>query len=334
MEKYVITPTDNLHSKDGAVFPRFNVAHFLKRCGYEKIPLNMFNGHEPGSKNYQDIINSYPANSLIVHQIPTYCGQLFDYSFPRSLKSKGNINVALVHDVDTLRGFNDDINDIVNTFNQYDLLVVASQRLIDYLVKHGIQTKIISRGPWDYFSKTISNSKPEAAFPVINYAGNLTSKKAGFLEGISLKIGFPVNVWGQANPPEPISVNGYTYMGSSEPDQLNIKRGWGLVWDGAKEPGNFYHDYQYYNWAAKIGLYLRNALPLIVDEKANSAEYVLDKNIGITINKLEDIKKINDLTDYDLNNIRTNTYYESKKIADGYYDQEMAANIEKVFNIV
>ena len=334
MKKYVVAPTDNLYSKDGAVFPRANVAHFLKRCGYQKILLNMFNGHEPGSQDYYDNVDRFPSNSLIVHQIPTYCGQLFDYSFPKSLKSKGNINVALVHDVDNLRGFSDDIKDIVNTFNQYDLIVVASQRLIDYLLKHGLTTRVISRGPWDYFSKYISNSKPEAAFPVINYAGNLTSKKAGFLEGISLKIGFPVNVWGQANPPEPIYVNGYTYMGSCDPEKLNIKRGWGLVWDGAKEPGNFYHDYQYYNWAAKIGLYLRNALPLIVDESANSAKFVQEKGIGIVIHELEDIKKINDISEYNLNIIRSNTYYESKKISSGYYDQQMAKNIEQVFNIV
>lgn len=141
----------------------------------------MYGRIEVGSDSYKDVVkelDQVEQGDLVIQQVPSYCSNEFDTYLSRYIIETGAYSVALVHDVDTLRGFYPNFDSERIVFNSYDLLVVASDKLKKYLIDSGITTKIIIRGPWDYLQNL-----PYRNHKIINniyYAGNLSKRKAGF----------------------------------------------------------------------------------------------------------------------------------------------------------
>lgn len=334
MKKYITSPNSNQFSYDGAVKPRLDTANTLVSLGYEKISFNMYGRIETGSKEYKEItkqLDSLKKGDLVVQQVPSYCSNEFDTYLSRYIIETGAYSVALVHDVDTLRGFYPNFDSERIVFNSYDLLVVASDKLKKYLIDSGITTKIIIRGPWDYLQNL-----PYRNHRIINniyYAGNLSKRKAGFLETFNKNTGLIVTVCGKINNSKDyIDTSLVDYLGSVNPNSISFSDGWGLIWDNEEDTSdNFYHTYQEYNWPAKLSVYLRSGIPVIVSKKAQTYSYVKDNHLGVGIDDIKDIPDVlESLSDEEKDKIGNSCLLESKKIGKGYYTKQMSENIIKL----
>lgn len=334
MQKFILIPRKEQYSTDGAVKPRNDVFTYLRDVGYKSIEMTMFHHIDPYTDEYNALIGKILLKSnsgdLIINQVPTYCGDSFDKSIGTDLRDKELVPVALVHDVDALR-FGSNIEDFIDVLNSYDVIVVASNKIKSYLQENGLVVpEVIIRGPWDYYSNIININKVSKVDKVLNYAGNLTNEKSGFLYDFLEKYHLPINVWGTANPPsDSLTIKGFSYKGKVDPDKLNINQGWGLIWDENTSGGGSYHKYQEYNWPAKLSLYLRNGVPVIVNSKSNMAKFVKDNGIGITIDSLSVLKStLDSLSEEESIEICNNANILAEAIADGKYDYEMDANID------
>lgn len=338
MKKYITSPNDNQFSYDGAVKPRLDTANVLQSLGYKRINFNMYGKIETDSEEYNKVIKSFDNLSkgdLVVQQVPSYCSNEFDIYLSRHIIEKGAYSVALVHDIDTLRGFYPNFDSERVIFNSYNLLVVASDKLKDYLIKSGIKTKIITRGPWDYLQ----------GFPYrqhkfsknIYYAGNLSKRKSGFLESFNKNTNLNITVCGRIDKgsKDYIDPNTVDYFGPVSPDRLSFSDGWGLIWDNENDDSdNYYHTYQEYNWPAKLSVYLRSGIPVIVSKKAQTYSYIKDNHLGIGIDNIKDISIcLNKLSDNDKMLIMRSCFQEANKIGNGYYAKQMSSNILKELDI-
>lgn len=337
MKKYITSPNSNQFSYDGAVKPRLDTANTLSSLGYKKINFNMYGIIEAGSDSYKDVVkelDQLEQGDLVIQQVPSYCSNEFDTYISRYIIDKGVYSVALIHDVDTLRGFYPNFDSERIVFNSYDLLVVASDKIKKYLIDSGITTKIIIRGPWDYLQKLpyrkhqISNN--------IYYAGNLSKRKAGFLETFNKNTGLVVTVCGNINNSKDyIDTSLVDYLGPVNPNSISFSDGWGLIWDNEEDNSdNFYHTYQEYNWPAKLSVYLRSGIPVILSKKAQAYRYIKDNHLGVGIDDIKDIPNVlASLSESDKKTISSNCFLESKKIGNGYYTKQMSENISKELNI-
>lgn len=80
------------------------------------------------------------------------------------------------------------------------------------------------------------------------------------------------------------------YLGPVNPNSISFSDGWGLIWDNEDDNSdNFYHTYQEYNWPAKLSVYLRSGIPVIVSKKAQTYSYIKDNHLGIGIDDIKDI---------------------------------------------
>lgn len=337
MRKYITSPNSNQFSYDGAVKPRLDTANTLVSLGYEKINFSMYGRIETGSKEYKEVtkqLDSLEKGDLVIQQVPSYCSNEFDTYISRYIIEKGAYSVALVHDVDTLRGFYPNFDSERIVFNSYDLLVVASDKLKKYLIDSGITTKIIVRGPWDYLQDL-----PYRNHKIINniyYAGNLSKRKSGFLETFNKNAGLVVTVCGKINNSKDyIDKSSVDYLGPVNPNSISFSAGWGLIWDNEEDNSdNFYHTYQEYNWPAKLSVYLRSGIPVIVSKKAQTYSYVKDNHLGIGIDDIKDIPDVlEELSEEEKDIISNSCFLVSKKIGKGYYTKQMSENILKELNI-
>jgi len=338
LKKYITSPNSNQFSYDGAVKPRLDTADTLSTLGYEKINFNMYGRIEVNSDRYKDVVkelDQVEQGDLVIQQVPSYCSNEFDTYISRYIIDKGAYSVALVHDIDTLRGFYPNFDSERVVFNSYDLLVVASDKLKKYLKDSGITTKIITRGPWDYLQNI-----PYRDHKITNniyYAGNLSKRKAGFLETFNKNTGLRITVCGNVNngSKDYIDTSCVDYFGPVSPNSISFSEGWGLIWDNEDDSSdNFYHTYQEYNWPAKLSVYLRSGIPIIVSKKAQTYSYVKDNHLGIGIDDIKDIPNVlESLSESDKKIIINSCFLVSKKIGNGYYTKQMSENIIKELNI-
>lgn len=297
----------------------------------------MYGRIEVGSDSYKDVVkelDQVEQGDLVIQQVPSYCSNEFDTYLSRYIIETGAYSVALVHDVDTLRGFYPNFDSERIVFNSYDLLVVASDKLKKYLIDSGITTKIIIRGPWDYLQNL-----PYRNHKIINniyYAGNLSKRKAGFLETFKKNTGLVVTVCGNiTNNKDYIDTSLVDYLGPVNPNSISFSDGWGLIWDNEDDNSdNFYHTYQEYNWPAKLSVYLRSGIPVIVSKKAQTYSYIKDNHLGIGIDDIKDIPIcLNKLSENDKMLIMSSCFQEANKIGNGYYAKQMSNNILKELDI-
>lgn len=340
MNKFVATPYKNLISYDGAVLPRYQIARFAKEIGYEPIEVPAYHQVDPDTPEWDslmDRIRTIPNGSLFIHQLPAYASEKCEQAVIDLLHSKNCIVAAYIHDIDYLRDFDDTFR-LKDLFNSLDVVMVASQPVIDFLKDQGVTSKLIISGMWDYHADNINGNKLNNLGLSINYAGNLFKPKAGFLKPLSEISDYPINVWGYLDS-HTINLNemDVNYKGKTNSPDLNIPDGWGLIWDDNEDLANSgYNKYQKYNWAYKLALYLRNGLPIIVRKNTNMGDYIEKHNLGATISSLDDINYVIDsvlVNQHNFELIKKQCYNYSKLLDEGFFIKSALRKVENIARV-
>jgi hypothetical protein len=158
----------------------------------------------------------------------------------------------------------------------------------------------------------------------IVFAGNL--QKSGFLEQLHL--------WLEKNPSLFINLYGphvtdgmlidkrVSYKGVHPPYSLPdlVEGSFGLIWDGdgVEQPSGSLGHYMQFISHHKLSLYIVSNLPVIVHEKAGSANLVKKFNFGFTVSSLFEIEsKISKLSETDYQQMVHNTHDLAREITAG-----------------
>ncbi len=250
--------------------------------------------------------------------------------FIQLLKKKGTRVIYIVHDIPSLRFKNEkaEKNDI-EMLNLADVLVVHNDAMRQVLKKKGITTKMTCLTLFDYYTNdaiipesTLINNKNNIAF-----AGNLSKSEflSSWLELNNLN-DIHIRLYGFKPNVDFSKYRNFDYICAFKPENVSkITAGWGLVWDGnsTETCSGALGEYLRLNTSHKFSLYLVCGMPLIVWTNSSLAQWVIDNNVGITIDNLNQIEtKISTISVEDYKIMVRNIYHIASNLRKGYYLKE------------
>lgn len=242
-------------------------------------------------KNDSFFVVQYPANLSF---------------FYRLISRKKCYKVAVIHDLESLRGFMD-VQTEISILNSFDVVISHNNRMTSYLEEKGLNTKVINLQIFDYLLPNGLSVSDKYNMKEIAFAGNL--QKSEFLcelkslNDLTFNIyGIPKNIGDSLNNESNIN-----YKGAFPAEKLieEIQGGWGLVWDGNSIDtcNGINGEYMKYNCPHKVSMYIISERPIIIWKEAAMSKFVKDNNLGIVIKSLSDLPSI-------INKISVNEYEE------------------------
>ncbi|MCI1922067.1 MAG: galactofuranosyltransferase [Liquorilactobacillus nagelii] len=253
--------------------------------------------------------------------------------------SAGKI-VIVVHDIESLRTFNKkraiSLNYVKSKFeikmlNMADSLIVHNDFMKKKMMLMGFKPEMISIKIFDYLNshelcKTFYYNHD------ICFAGELS--KSVFLRNLNLK-NHSLSVFG----PNPLSKypENVNYRGEYKPEELplHLNQSFGVVWDGisTKTCEGIVGNYLKYNNPHKTSLYLSCGVPVIVWSKAAIASFVVNNNLGFSIDSLDNLDDLLDSISYDeYVVVRKNCLNISNKIRNGFFIKKAIKEISNKIN--
>ena len=306
---------------------RNDVEVIFNRLGYAPLKVRVEDWYKMNVLNAQ--IHKYRAllrafkrlkkNDAIVIQFPLLHHSLFINSLLKSLKNRGVNIYLLIHDLETLRFVNDKTLPFrmrlrmklmeSDTFHSVTGIIAHNPIMKSVLVDKGVEAdKIVSLGIFDYLIPNI-------------VAGNLAQEKAGYLYSLPEEPAY--NLYGVGFD-ESRALANETYFGSFLPDELPaaLEGGFGLVWDGdsAETCSGVFGEYLRYNNSHKASLYLAAGFPVVVWEESALAHFVIDKQCGLVVSSLSDLKEnLDTLSEEQYKEMLENAKQIGSKLRQGQY---------------
>lgn len=321
---YVIQPISGF-AWDASVKPRYDVGYFMEKAGWTIYRMPMF--HQLSAKDSEHYIHEFSLKlsqgDNVLWQTPSYNSYApYEADFIKAAHDKGAKVIALVHDVDYLRGLSGDMTQLSGFLSKFDCLITLSEAMSKILRQWGTSTKMIEREPWDYYVP--GDIAPKSYSRDLWYAGNLAAWKTSFLDAFPDQL--KINVFG-SNPENRTFPKNVQLQGEAGNDILPTKlgNGFGLVWDGNqdKQNDNKYGTYLKYNWSHKLSAYLAAGIPIIAWKESHGYEYVKDHQIGIGIDSLQELpEKLNSVTSDQYNEMVNRIAPLAHKVRSGNYIKE------------
>lgn len=329
-----------------------DVEDILKSNGYEIIkdfsPLDyQYMTYDKYKNIYYPSALTKIEDSILVLQYPYFDINRFSYeSILKYSKNLGIITVALIHDINSARGFNERISlsnyehsymtnvtdcisekNEINLLNQHDFLIVHSESMKKWLEYRGVTSTFVIKEAFDYLHSgdlTTRNDKTFGGYEIV-YAGSLKKYKCGFIYNLSQIKNVKFNLYGDGFEQKYMDpYDNKRYFGSFNSNEIVCKLSgdFGLIWDGDSLDtcGGKMGQYLSINYPHKVSLYILANLPVIVWDKSSVSKFILENNIGITISSLNELsEKLQSITYEEYNIMKNNTLSIRKKLMDGYY---------------
>lgn len=276
-----------------------------------------------------------PKDSVVIFQHPQP-GKRIVLEFIKQYRKRGIKFIALIHDLESLRGgmqgitsVNRKTNEIADNdlLKQFDALICHNLAMKNYLISRGFDSKkLIVLDIFDYLSDSRYLLLKKKDKPSICIAGNLAKVKAGYISKLfddGKNSDLIVNLYGTRYEPE-IERENLIYHGAFAPEELvaSLEGDFGLVWDGTEVTtcaGNT-GEYLKYNNPHKASMYLSAGMPVIVWKEAAISKFVLENKVGIVVDdllSLDDI--ISNISEEDYLELLENTKHISRRLRSGYY---------------
>lgn len=299
----------------------------LRVDGTERICSNMKNRLDV-LKYFMDV--AFLKNKTILIQYPMLAFDA-DYQYVNFI-AKNNRVVFLVHDIQSLRGNNYQfLEKEIKMLNTASALIVHNQRMEDAIRDLGVTVnKYFHLKCFDYLY-TGSIGKTQGDHVV--FAGNL--EKSVFLHKlIALENGVQFDLFGPGLPEEIEMKSGAHYLGSFPPDVIPgvIGGKYGLVWDGDDLIGctGAVGEYTKINHPHKLSLYAAAGLPVIVWKKAAAAELVKRYQIGILLDRIDNLaEELDDITPCQYDEMKKNVLDLRERVIHGKFLKDVLMAVEK-----
>lgn len=316
-----------------------DVAVIAARAGYKLLTVNRGThryGCEQTQSEWKRISNSISYKATILIQLP-FVDSTDEVKYLFDLKDKKHIKIiAVVHDVDVLRGEKDDYHN-----KQYEILktladvwIVHNNYMINELCKRGFaRERMVSLDIFDYLIDDFKDIKDENGIII---AGNLDKRKSAYVYSLKEIKKVKFNLFG-ANYLTDVQADNISYYGAFLPDELiyNLRGKYGLVWDGdsVNTCSGAKGEYLRINNPHKMSLYLAIGLPVIIWSEAAEADFVLKENVGIVVDSLFELPdKLASISDTSYAVMKKNAGILGVKLRSGYYMKKAIANAETILN--
>lgn len=308
------------------------VVDYANELGIDEFGIFTYNWpDEP--KMYLDtrfdgIIAALNPGDTVIVQTPIWLGVNWENAFIDHLNIYPNIKkVLFIHDVPPLMSPENHylLPAYIDYYNKFDILIVPSQNMYDFLRKNGLAEKpYVIQYFWDHPAQILYDTKPENK-KIINFAGS--AEKFGSLPDwkdskANLRIyGNPVgenrsNVQFAGHKSESLLL-----------DDIRSHGGFGLVWGTINKS---WEQYMTLNTTFKTSTYLAAGLPLIVKDNLAEVEIIKRKNLGLVVNNLEEAQeKVLQISDSEYNQMIENVDNFAKLIRNGYFTKR--ALVEAIF---
>lgn len=271
-------------------------------------------------------ISRLRADTELIIQYPAISRELMNIL----LKKIKHISsaTALIHDLPSIQGMGGTLENEITTLNYFDNLIVHNRVMSKYLMKMGYKGKIVELGLFDYLHDSTKPITECNKSGVISIAGNLD--KSRYVCELGKLRDCYFNLYGINKTLDLSNIYNAKYFGVLNSDEIvyKLEGDYGLVWDGESidECSGIYGKYLQYNNPHKLSLYIAAGKPVITWKKAAIAQFVERENIGITVDSLRELEKIDLMKDYDAK--RSNVLKIKNRIANGYY---LSQAIESIY---
>ncbi|OFQ06882.1 galactofuranosyltransferase [Streptococcus sp. HMSC062D07] len=319
---------------------RNDVEEIVKQEGFSPLLLTVedwykmstIKAQQHKAKALSQAFSRLKSGDQLLIQFPMLHHSFFTTRLVRKIQRSGVKVYFIIHDLEALRYANLDTVPLKHKIRVHlqessllkiaDGVIAHNPIMKSVLVKKGIaEDRVISLGIFDYLIPNFQEKTTQTKDQPIIVAGNLAQEKAGYLYALPET---PIyNLYGVGFD-ESRALENEAYFGSFLPDELPaaLEGGFGLVWDGdsAETCSGVFGDYLRYNNSHKASLYLASGFPLVVWKQSALSHFVLEKNCGIAVESLHDLKNtIENLSDADYQELVANAKRIGKKIRDGFY---------------
>lgn len=304
----------NAHEKNAGSKARNDVEAILISEGYVGLEIevenwykmNFFKAQQHKYRATKSVFDQLGKGDELVIQFPIIHHTFFISQLIKQAQKRGAKFYLLIHDIETLRHAAGSEVKLRHKFRNYfqekkalmsvDGIIVHNDIMKKFLVGQGVPVdKMVSLEIFDYLIPNFEvKAVPQKNQPII-VAGNLNPTKSGYLYNLPEQPAY--NLYGVGYD-ESRALENTTYFGSFMPDDLPaaLEGSFGLVWDGdsSETCQGTYGNYLRFNNSHKASLYLASGFPLIVWKESALARFVLDKQCGLAVESLHDLKKVLD----------------------------------------
>lgn len=310
MKRYQIVELTN-ESNHAGTKATLDISLIAERLGFKKLDLRMRTSEDGYIAkierqmgylvDWSGCYSKINKNSVVLLQHPFHYPQLIRNKCLCDLKKKKNVKfISVIHDVEKLRGFR---------YNEYykkefqvmldiaDVMIVHNDVMKKFFIEYGVpEEKLVVLNIFDYLQSDTESDKKIFFEKSITIAGNLDTEKCKYLVQLEKLKDLNINLYGPNYNPKMKNIENIHYQGSLPVNEIPkyLDRGFGLVWDGNSINGccGQAGEYLRYNNPHKLSLYLSSGIPVIIWKKAAEAEFVRNNNLGILVDKLDELENI------------------------------------------
>lgn len=270
----------------------------------------------------------FSGNKVIFFQYPAVSELLMNML--RKVVSEKSYKIALVHDLSSIQGIAEyERGKEAEFLSIFDCLIVHNQNMDDYVKSIGFKGKTVILELFDYLHDVDHEIRELPFSNSISFAGNLG--KGRFLQDIGA-INCNWILYGVKGAADFSHIPNASYRGLLPSDEIQylMEGDYGLVWDGdsietCTGPNG---KYLRFNNPHKLSCCIAAGKPIITWKQAAIAKFVEEKQIGITVESLNELNDIDLSHNYEV--MRSNVIKIKKEIAKGHYLEKAINNAIKL----
>ena len=282
----------NIYGINGAAYAAMHcVAEVAVSMGAKELSMYVYPVYTDDDKclhsRLDGILSPLYHNDVIIMQYPTWNGKRYEEMFVAKIKAYRGVKLIIfVHDIEQLM-FNapeESLQETIALLNRADALILSSEKMREYLEKHGLRcNRIFIQEVWDFYTRT--NWVPSKFNRIIHFTGKRER--------------FPfINSWNKqtcletyendVTIPENCNVRNSPYMENNQLiATLGSKGGFGLIW-----ADEYQDNYYKYNQPFKIAIFIAAGLPVLVKRGTHVSKFVQKTGVGLVIDSLEEADNI------------------------------------------
>ena len=153
-----ITRINGANIRETAQYVQEQTVKIAHQLGYKEMGIYHYNADAESAESrvarFDGIIAGIRRGDIIVCQFPTWNGLKFERALVNHIKAYGGQVVIFVHDVVALmfEGNQYLLSEIVDLYNQAEVLIVSSYAMKDFLLDNGVKAdmKFVIQEMWDF----------------------------------------------------------------------------------------------------------------------------------------------------------------------------------------
>ena len=282
------------------------------------------------------IVASVSHGDIVIFQLPTWNSLRFDETFVSHFNGYRRLKkIFFIHDIPPLmeKKILNELDQYIIFFNRADLIILPSQNMADFLRAKGLTVqKIVIQKMWDA-PMDIDFTKKPAFRKRINFAANVVLVPRPFVQNWNndrVELAVTADP-GQYDWAKDRNIRFIGWFNHENPlaDALRKSGGFGLLW----HDNPVWKEYMKYNVGCKIGTYLGAGLPIIVHNSTSVADTIRRKNLGLTVDSLEEaVDQVEHMTEDQYNQMAQNVDSFGNLIRNGYFAKKLLT--DSVFHLL